>query len=637
MLSSMMSDSTLRRRGSYANPHATIAMRDIPTNIKQIMRLCHFYYHTDAILGGIIDKMAEYPITSLLIKSVGEESLTTEARDKWTHLLETTLNVRAVLRIQAVSRYVRGISVSYLYYPFVRYATCTTCGKEVPLRTLPDPLRPYLSAGAATFSFTVNAKCPQCQADRNFTINDRRSIRRDGVSIRHLDPVMLELTYNPTSGQEDWFYTPPRMVRDGCMNGIRVFLESTEQKIMHAAMIGRKVRLDSRRLFITKTDAATNLWEGWGVPPLFRVLEDVYYYKILRRSNEALAQEHVTPMRVISPAQAGDAAPQRTMNLSDWQRFMKQEVENWRRDPNYILFSPISIHTDQVGGQARLMMVAAEQEAACRVIAAGIGCPIEMIWGGMNWSGANVTLRVLENHFLNDREDHHRFLDWLVRRLSAYYRLPRIEAELSDFKMADDVQRQAAVSNLMIQGFASRETGLGTLDMDPAEEFDRLEREHKRMNRITLQDTLDSTNMNIVVQAMTAKAQALLQFELQLLQGDIQVQADRLQQEAINGVLAKLHDRGYTAPIEFNQTAKFLAGTTPDIQNLILGTWQQTMPMVTSLLMLQMQQINPQLAPMPPQQQLPMPQQEEPQQPTPMDTGEPLPEQRPPRRQDSPV
>src|SRR5208283_151797 len=158
----------------------------------------------------------------------------------------------------------------------------------------------------------------------------------------------------------------------------------------------------------------------------------------LRRANEALAQEHVTPLRVISPAGTGDVSPQRTMNLSDWQAKLRAELHKFKSDPNHILISPIPLNVEQIGGQARVMMVATEMEAAARVIGCGLGCPIEMVWGGLNWSGASVSLRVLENHFLNDRENNERLLAFLVPKLSQYYRLPMVDVKLSEFKMAAD-------------------------------------------------------------------------------------------------------------------------------------------------------------------------------------------------------
>src|SRR5271170_7771273 len=127
-----------RGRGSYADPHSTIAIRDIPTNIKLVQRLTRFYYNQDALLGAVVDKMSEYPITQLVISKVGDEDITPSARDKWENLLNVTLNLRQTMIDINVDKYVFGNSFHYLYYPFVRYCLCRGCHKRSPIGTLMD-------------------------------------------------------------------------------------------------------------------------------------------------------------------------------------------------------------------------------------------------------------------------------------------------------------------------------------------------------------------------------------------------------------------------------------------------------------------------------------------------------------------
>src|SRR4029077_20726190 len=101
-----------RGRNSYANPHHTIAARDIPTQLKQVQRLCRFYYNFDALLGAIVDKMSEYPITSIIIKErVGDENtLTDKLRQKWEEMISVSLNLRQVMIDINIDKYVYGNS-----------------------------------------------------------------------------------------------------------------------------------------------------------------------------------------------------------------------------------------------------------------------------------------------------------------------------------------------------------------------------------------------------------------------------------------------------------------------------------------------------------------------------------------------
>lgn len=571
-------------RGSYANPHSTIAVRDIPTNVKQIMRLTRFYFMQDSLLGAIVDKMSEYPITSLIIDE--KDGISDKDREKWEYILEVSLNLRSVMKNINVDKYVYGNSFHYLYFPFVRYCV-DAAGNHFPiqsvrnLRATPDVDR----YGRFTLTVFGTVAKDGYRREHRFRVVDKRSRARAGLNLTRLNPLRMDLAYNPMSGQQEWYWKPSHQFRDAILEGHRPILETTEMKILEASWREDRVKLNRDRLWVAQADQMPGLWEGWGVPPLFRVLEDVYYYKILRRANEALAQEHVTPMRIISPSGTGDISPQRTMNLTNWQGQFRRELQRFKLDPNHIVISPTPVNVEQMGGNARVMMVATEMEAAARVIAAGIGCPIEMIWGGLNWSGASVSLRVLENHFLNDRENSKRLLSFLVPKISQYFRLPRVNVDLADFKMADDIQAQQNAINMMLQGFLSRESVLNHMDYDSNVEFRRLSEEHVKINKITMQDNIAAAHMNSQIQLIESKAQILMQYELQLVQEAAKARFDRTKIENIARYAAQLREQGLVTPLEFQHTSTMLQRMNPTVRGAILNNWMSSMPMVAKLLM----------------------------------------------------
>lgn len=584
-----------RGKGSYANPSDTIALRDTPIYLKQIMRLCRWYYNRDGLLHAIIDKMSEYPITDLVIKEAGDKEkdpLTDGARAKWDTMLNTVLNLRRTMIQINTDKKIYGQSFWYLYLPFIRYCICESCGKRSPIATFKE-LRAQQQMREKVFTLKIIAECPNCNSQRDHKIDDRKceAVETGGLTMVRLDCLRMELEYNPVTGAKRWYWTPPRRLQDGLLTGDRTIIDTTELGVLEAVYRDNKILMNKDRLFIAQADGQPGIWEGWGAPPLFPVLEDVYYYKILKRANEALAQEHVTPLRIISPLGTGDVSPQRTMNLTDWQTRIKQEMYKFKRDPNHVLVSPLPINVEQVGGNARSLMVSSELEASARIIAAGLGCPIELIWGGLSWSGASVSLRVLENHFLNERQDSARLLDFLIPRLAKYFRLPKIKASLSEFKMADDQARVANLVNLMLQGFLSREDVLPDLGFNPSVTFEKLKDEHKSLNQITCADNVESSHMNTIIKVLEAKAEVLMQFEIQHMQQDMAAQSERDRLQKLQAHVQELHEAGFSSPLEFDQSANILSRLEPGMAQYILSTWAQTMPNLTMLLNQKMQQI----------------------------------------------
>jgi hypothetical protein len=581
-----------RGRGSYANPHSTIAARDIPTNIKQVMRLCRYYYHTDSLLRALVDKMSEYPITDLLLDDIeGEPEVDERTYDKWDRLLNIHLNVPSVLKGINVDTMVYGTSIHYLNYPFVRYAQAQSQSiPAVPLRAVKNvKIIPKMENGKFTFYVEGTVAIDGFRHKHTFRIYDRKSEAGQGLRLARLNPIRVKLDYNVISGERQWSWTPPAQFREGLITANPVIYLSTEMKILEAAYNQQDIILNQDRLWIAQADTMPGIWEGWGVPPLFPVLEDVYYYRILRRANEALAQEHVTPFRIMSPSGTGDVSPQRSLNMTDWQNRVRTEMARFRRDPNHVMISPIPINIEQMGGQARVMMVAAEMEAAARIIAAGVGCPLELIWGGLNWSGASVSLRVLENHFLNVRKGNERLVNFLVPKLAQHYRMPRISVKMAEFKMADDVQQQGNAINLMLQGFLSRRSVINKIGYQSDQEFDQLEQEHGRLNSITMKDNIAAAHMNTVVQALQAQAQVLLQYEMSIMQKSIEAKIQRQRLSDLAAFAADLHRQGLASPIELEQSSMMLGRMDPSVRDFILREWTTSMPLVTRMLMAKIQ------------------------------------------------
>lgn len=576
--------STVQGNHSYANPHYTIALRDIPTNLTHVMKLCRYYYMTDSLLRAIVDKMSEYPITPLVLSSKGDEQLPDEGRERWERLLNVNMNMRAVNFEANVDKYMCGKSARFLYLPFVRYCVLDN-GKSYPMASIRG-LQVHPVTKKDSFHLVASGYTPfdGYRQRRTMQVEDRRSTAATNVRLLRLNPLSLSLNYNPSSGQEIWYWDPPQRLKAGLHEGDRAILESTEMRVLEAAERDSKIRFNPARLHVSQAPGVPGIWEGHGAPPLFPVLEDVYYHKILRRANEALAQEHVAPMRVVSPGMAGDVSPHRTLNLANWQKQVRREIMRFRRDPNHIMISPVPINTDQMGGQARVMMVASEMEAAARVIAAGVGCPIEMIWGGLNWSGASVSLRVLENHFLNDRENAKRLVDFFVPKLQNHCRLPAIDVDFSEFKMADDVQQQSNAINLMLQGYLDRESVLGDSGYDPEQVFDRMVREHERLNEVTMKDNIAAAHMNSVVQMMESKAQILMKYELQAVEELAQARAQRVHMENVAQYAAQLREKGLATPAELEHVTYVVQGMPPALRERMLANWSSTMPLVTQMI-----------------------------------------------------
>ena len=155
-------------------------------------------------------------------------------------------------------------------------------------------------------------------------------------------------------------------------------------------------------------------------------------------------------------------------------------VATHNSDNNYIPILPLPIGQETIGGDGRALLLSQEIRVWSEHIVAGMGVPNELIFGGLSYSGSNVSLRMLENMFLGYLSDQLSLLRWVIDRTASYLSWPKVGARFKPFKMADDLQRKAYLFQLNQAGKMSDESLLADADYDSAKEDKIMEMEASR-------------------------------------------------------------------------------------------------------------------------------------------------------------
>lgn len=192
---------------------------------------------------------------------------------------------------------------------------------------------------------------------------------------------------------------------------------------------------------------------------------------------------------------AGVATHNTTVNLQDWRDQVAGEIRRWRSDNNYIPIMPLPLGHQTIGGDGRALLLSQEIRVWSEHIVAGMGIPVELIFGGLSYSGSNVSLRMLENTFLGYLQDHSALLKWVVSRTSAYLGWAPVATRFKPFKMADDLQRKAYLFQLNQAGKISDESLVADADHDSAKEDQIMEREAARRSEAMKKSRLQQAEM----------------------------------------------------------------------------------------------------------------------------------------------
>lgn len=477
----------------YPSPFFDLGQTYLPPTQKHLLRWCRYYYLVNPLINTTITKMAEYPITEIVLdeKDPG-------VKRKWEELLGTHLRYRPFQIETGLDFFTYGICVVTIHFPFTKWLQCRKCNHKTMARKTPYKWR--------NLDYIIN--CDKCGTTAPAKVQDfyERDVRR--IRLMRWNPEYVNI--DPGFAGMDPVYTfeLPVTVRNDILLGKKTVLDNLPDVFVEAMRRSKFVRFADENVFVLKRPIIAQKDEGWGMPLIMPVLKDTFYLQVLRKAQEAIAQEHVVPLRVLFP-QAGSSTsdPYTTISIDSWKQRIEGEIAKWKYDNNYIPILPLPIGSQTIGGDGKALMLHQEMQAWSDQIVAGMGVPREFVFGGLTFSGSNVSMRMLENAFIGYRVDHDNMLNnFVIKRIAHFMGWPVVRAHMRRFKMADDLQRTAYYFQLNQAQKISDQTLLQESDQDPVVEEER--------KRLEIDRQLDYVR------------------KMQLAQADIQAQVLKIQTKA---------------------------------------------------------------------------------------------------------
>jgi hypothetical protein len=417
----------------YPSPFFDLSQQYMPPTIKELFKWVYFFTTSNSFLGPAIGKIARYPITDLILEDENQKVV-----DFWQTLLNNTLSIKTFNMETNLDLVSYGNAFVTLHYPFARFLQCGQCKNRVPWKAAKKKIE----------QLTFRMECPKCGTTGKASIVDVPYKSIENLRLLRINPEFIDIKYNEASGRHTYLYSIPEKLKKQIMAGDPDILEDTPAVYFDAIKQKRKIRLSAQNLFHLKTPTLAGKDMGWGMPRIAAALKDLYYFYTLRRGQEAIINEHLTPLDVIFPQANAKADPFVHTNLASWRDDIQRQLSRKRQDPNYKAIVPMPIGHERIGGDGKALMLTPEMDFLAKTIVGACGIPQEFVYGGsMQWSGSSISLRTLENDFMHHRSQLLQMNIWLIERLRLYLGLSAPKSiRFTDFKMADDVQKL----NLMI-------------------------------------------------------------------------------------------------------------------------------------------------------------------------------------------
>lgn len=500
----------------YPSPFFDIAHTYLPATVKQMFRWCRYYFLVNPLINAVVFKMSEYPVTDILF-----DTERPEMKRRWTSFLLEQLRYRAFQIEVGLDYHTYGNALVSIFYPFIKLLECRSCKSK----------RMAKDAEYRFQNFQFHMVCPNCGHHGPARSYDHYIRAPKGIRLLRWNPENVDIRYNEITGEYEYYYDIPNQIRNDIIIGKKSTVETVPQLFIDALRLKKAVVFSKDNIYHFKRPTLAGKDRGWGTPMILPVLKDTFYLQILRKAQEAIALEHIVPLRVLFP-QAGSATsdPYTNVNLQDWRDQVAGEIRRWRADNNYMPIMPLPIGNQTIGGDGRALLLSQEIRVWSEQIVAGMGVPTELIFGGLSYSGSNVSLRMLENTFLGYLQDHLAMLKWVIRQTSSWLGWPSVKARFKPFKMADDLQRKAYLFQLNQAGKLSDESLLSDADYDSSKEDEIMEREAARRAGSMKKQQLLQAEIQGEAQMVSMKWQAKAQ--KQQMQSEIAMQNEMAKDQA---------------------------------------------------------------------------------------------------------
>lgn len=485
----------------YPSPFFDIAHLYMPSSQRELLEYCAYFFRTNPLVNAVCFKMAEYPITDLII-----DSIDVRQSKKWHGFLYKTIKIKKLQVEIGLDYNTFGNAFLSVSFPFHKYLVCKSCGSSK-------------RAENQKYAFRNNGfhgTCSKCGASGEFRVRDLYIKSERDIRVIRWSPLNMTIRYNHATGETSYFYRVPGDLANDIRMGKRHVIEKTPQIFIEAVKQNKAIVFNSKNLFhLRRPNISGQSDAGWGLPMAEPVLKDTYYLNILRKAQEAIAIEHIVPMRIFFPSvNTGTSDPYATMNLTNWKRQVEAEIVRWRLDNNYTPIFPVPIGTETIGGDGRALLLTQEYRVWQEAICAGMQVPIEFVFGGMQYSGSNVSLKMLENHFSHYRADQIAFLeDFLIPMVAAYLDWTPINVHFRAFKMADDLQRNAYNLQLHQAGKISAESLLESSDWNATAEKERIASELAGDMELQRRQALSQARIQAQAQTVIGRSQMAMQQE----------------------------------------------------------------------------------------------------------------------------
>lgn len=451
----------------FPNPFLDVATMSMPQGQRSVLYWAQYIHSIFGTYSNALERVISYFITDIEIHATNDEE------EKWKEFLTETIGIKVVIQDLLRDRMCYGNAFASVIKPFKRFLRCPNCKSSI------FSLKEVLENPVFGFEWKFphfHATCPSCKVGRGYRgkwhIDDKEVDTERSLKIKRHPVHDIEIIFDPYTHDCAYVWRIPEDYKQLIRRGHHFHLERVPKGVLEAIEKNYVYKFNDDAIFHMKEPTLGGIMNrGWGLPRMFANFRQIWYVQVLRRLNEAIAQDYLIPLRVITPdtrrgagsggGGIGGGMAVDNMWMMDGAEFRNTVISAFRRrrrDPAGLAIMPFPINYQLLASEASQLAPTELINQGYDQLLNDVGIPVDLYKGSLQLQTAPVALRLFESTWQHLVHDCNSFLSWFIRQISQMLSWETVKAKMKRVTMADDMQAQMNALQLYMSQQMSGQT-----------------------------------------------------------------------------------------------------------------------------------------------------------------------------------
>lgn len=500
--------STALRGKVEVSPFFLDAYTFVPDTLESAMDWCKsLFYSNPLFVEATLRKVAHF-MTDF---EIDDPHVSDDEKEDWLKFYREGMQLMNKLLEAGLDDGCYGNAFVYIYFPFNRVLIDRRNGN------LTEWALDQFSPDETQFNFedlTYTVSDPRDPSRKvSFPFRDRRSMDRQRIRLRRIDPCRVVIASSHVSGDKRYIWRFEEQFTANLRKGLLAEVNDTPRAMLMAVKENKDWQFKDGDVFQLARPAVAGVTNyGWGLPPIIQNYPAVHQLQVYKKIDEQIGKDFMIPYRMISPSPQSSRSDATTIiGAQEWVAQMRRVMNQRKENPLAIMSLPYPVAFNQWGGDGKALVPKDNLEWHANNMLDSMGFPSELFHGSVEVPLAPTRIRFFERSNEYIATGYRALVSWVNQRVLAYLNREHFDLKLLPPDIADALENKQVELSLVGGGEISRATGYRRLGIkEPVKEKIKrlkedmaIEKEQTRMQE-ELQQEMQAGSLNQQIQQQQA-------------------------------------------------------------------------------------------------------------------------------------